>query len=157
MLTQEYLKENFVYKNDTLYRIIKYTNSLRLAGSKNSRGYYNVGIKNKTFLLHRLVFLYHHGYMPQFIDHIDGDKSNNKIENLRESTISQNSCNVKITKRNTSGIKGVSFNKKSGKWHSRCYYRGKRYDLGLHDDINDAEIAVKNFRENCVGVFHNHG
>jgi len=63
-----------------------------------------------------LIFLYHHGYLPKFVDHIDGNKKNNRIENLREATKSQNAMNQKVSTRNTSGIKGVMWHKRDKKW-----------------------------------------
>lgn len=77
------------------------------AGCKQSNGYWSLGFKKNSFLCHRVIFFLLNKYVPDFIDHIDGNRSNNKILNLRAASIQENSWNQKKNKRNTSGAKGV--------------------------------------------------
>ena len=89
------------------------------------------------------------------IDHIDGNRLNNCIENLREATASQNGQNKKLSKNNTSGIKGVYFTKWN-KWVAQLKINNKIIYLGSFDDIKLAEIAVKEARSKNHGVFARH-
>ncbi len=86
------------------------------ASSTNHQGYGRVGIKGKSYLLHRLSFLMHHGYLPKFIDHEDNDKLNNRISNLRECTASQNNMNKGFDRNNKSGYKGVCWHPPMNKY-----------------------------------------
>ncbi len=105
-------------------------------------GYVHVKIKEKSFKAHRLVFLLHHGYMPDIIDHIDGDKTNNRIENLRAATKAENCQNQKIRSTNKSGIKGVSFNKTYKKWSVNICRNYKIMHIGMYDDLKLAEFVA---------------
>jgi hypothetical protein len=69
----------------------------------------------------------------EFVDHIDGDKLNNRRENLRLVTSKQNSRNRRISKNNTSGYKGVTFLAKREKWLAQIWHQGKNMNLGLYD------------------------
>ena len=156
MITQQLLHELFKYKDGNLYWKVKPCKNISIgakAGSKAHNGYLVVGIKNKVYLIHRIVFMLHHGYLPKFIDHIDEDKTNNKIENLREATSSENKCNISLKKNNTSGIKGVFWEKSRKKWRASCIKNGKRYDAGFYADIEDAKKAVEILRNSIHGSF----
>jgi HNH endonuclease/AP2 domain len=93
--------------------------------------------------------------LPKYVDHIDGNKLNNNIENLRETTATQNAQNRKIHKNNTSGVKGVYFNKYK-KWVAQLKIDNKVTYLGSFDDIKLAENAVKEARSKNHGVFCKH-
>ncbi len=89
----------------------------QVAGCTDSAGYVRIRLANKLHHAHRLMWLYVHGYLPDnHIDHINCDKHDNKISNLRLATRSQNLMNRGKTSRNTSGLKGIYFNKQSSKW-----------------------------------------
>jgi hypothetical protein len=100
----------FLYKDGELYWKIKVPRS-----NAGDLVRYRTTIKNSKrafifysyYYLHRLIFLMHHGYLPKLIDHIDGNPSNNRIENLRAATVSQNGCNRNAAKKNKLGIKGL--------------------------------------------------
>lgn len=129
------------------------------AGSINKNtGYKEVGFKGKLYLAHRVVwFLVKNEQPPEILDHINNDKSDNHIENLREATSSQNNSNAKIRKDNTSGVKGVTWYKQGNKWQASLRLNNKRIHLGSFTDLADAEQAVKQARHQLHGEFANHG
>lgn len=159
MITQELVKEYFKYKNGVLIWKIKRRSDNKgdTAGDLNGQGYFRIMLNCKRYLIHRLIFLYHHGYLPRFIDHIDGNPSNNKIENLRECSSRQNQFNSKTRKDNTSGVKGVHWKKGIKKWVAQISVNGKYKNLGSFSDIKDAESAVRKARIASHGEFANHG
>lgn len=117
------------------------------AGTVNSSGYKVCKHKGKMYFVHRIIYEMHTGESPKFIDHIDGNRLNNRIENLREATPSQNQCNHKRSKKNTSGKKNVFFVPKLNKFRVRVQIDGTRKDFGYFDDIESAEavaIAARN-------------
>jgi hypothetical protein len=90
------------------------------------------------------VFLWHHGWLPEQIDHIDRDPKNNRIENLRPATPYENRMNQGLRKTNKVGVTGVCWHKSSKKWQARKHIAGKRVDLGRFDSLEDAIKAVEN-------------
>jgi hypothetical protein len=105
---------------------------------------------SKKFLVHQICYYIHTGIEPlQIVDHMDGDSLNNRFDNLRLVTESVNSRNAKMRSDNTSGVTGVYWNKREGKWQGRVSDNtGKQKYLGLFDDIHEAATVVKNFRSN---------
>lgn len=89
-----------------------------------------VRINTGTYAVHRIIYLYHHGYLPAIVDHIDRNSQNNKIENLRDADWNLSNQNRGTFKNNTSGWKGVSFNKLKNKWEIRVMTNGKRKLIG---------------------------
>ena len=107
-LTVDLLKELFDYDKETGNLIWKRKPSTKIkvgdiAGTLKDNGYIYVGINHNSYRAHRLIFLMHKGYLPKTIDHINRDKLDNRIENLRPATVSQNSMNRDISSKNTSG------------------------------------------------------
>lgn len=159
-MNQETLKEYFEYKEGELYCKKKYCRKVfvgKKIGNKNKYGYIQTSFKNKRYYLHRMIFLYHHGHLPNCIDHIDCNKENNKIENLRPSTLQQNNLNMPLSMRNTSGVKGVSWNKDNKNWRITMKINGKSTYLGSYKELDDAKKAVKEARLKYHGAFANHG
>lgn len=161
MITQEKLKELFNYKDGKLFWKVKKSARTYIgdeAGSKNkSTGYLNIFIDSKSYKAHRLIFLFHHGFLPKYLDHIDGNRMNNKIENLRECTAAQNQWNQKTSTRNTSGIKGVEWCEDKKLWRGVVTVAGNRCHLGYFKNSELARKAVYEFRELRHGEFANHG
>jgi len=142
MLTQEYLHQVFDYIDGHFYRKIK-TSSFAKLGKINrqgNRGYVIVSVCGRQYLAHRLAWLYVYGFMPSMIDHIDGDKTNNKIENLRSCNYSTNAMNSGVKKRNKLGVKGV-FASKNGKYVAQICVNYKRIHLGTFETVDDASKA----------------
>lgn len=97
-------------------------------------GYKVIRIHRKMFRAHRLAWLYIYGYLPKGdLDHIDGNRANNKISNLREATRSQNCMNSRKSINNSSGFKGVYFRPDTKKWQAYIGAHGKRKILGCFD------------------------
>lgn len=123
-----------------------------LAGTINKYGYSTITFKGVKFLSHRLVYLLYYGYIPELIDHINGDKLDNRILNLRVCNKQENSCNAKISSMNTSGIKGVTWHKISNKWRVRL----GQIHLGLFTSLCDAKAVAENYRNEKHGEFARH-
>ncbi len=117
-----------------------------VAGGINNRNYVVIKIKNKTYLAHRLAWLYVYGEIPDFIDHINGNKSDNKIKNLRECSQQENCFNRKLAINNKCGVKGICFYNKTKKWKAQLNIDGKRKHLGYFDNIEDAKEVLNNAR-----------
>ncbi len=90
---------------------------------------------------HRIIWLIVYGECPKEIDHIDGDKLNNRLENLRKCDRSQNVWNRKRQKNNTSGFKGVHLHRQTNKWRAMIRVHRIKHDLGLHETPEDAHAA----------------
>lgn len=125
------------------------------AGNKRKDGYTSICINYKDFLLHRLVFLYHKGYMPKTVDHIDGNPENNKIENLRECTQSENLYNTSKSSLNTSGYKNVYRN--NGRWEVKVKVNKITKYFGRYDDIELADLVATEVRNKYHAGFAKHG
>ena len=142
-LTQEYLKELFYYENGTLYW--KESGSGRVhknAGCMHHNGYIVITIKGKQYPAHRLIYLYHHGYMPEpEIDHINRIRSYNRIENLREVSKQCNQRNTGNWCTNQSKIKGVWFDNQAKKWRAGIRVMGKQSALGTFRFKYEAVLA----------------
>jgi hypothetical protein len=154
------LKNAFKYKNGNLYWKIKSAPRILIgdkAGCLNKKGYIQIRLDGECYLAHRIIFAMHHGFMPEFIDHIDGNPSNNLIENLRECNLSQNQYNSKLRTDNKSGIKGVCWKKKANKWQVRLAINGKIKYFGEYFDIKVAKFVAETMRHKYHKEFTNHG
>ena len=102
-------------------------------------GYRKIRVCGKMYQEHRIVYLMHHGYMPENeVDHIDRNRSNNKIDNLREVSRSCNARNSGTPANSATGVKGVFFDKSKQKYLSHVKVNGKKRYLGFFDNIVDA-------------------
>ncbi len=173
MITQEYLKECLSYDPVAgvfvwSKRPIHHFSSCRSMNAWNARfpsngagsvdqGYLRIRISGHSFLAHRLAWLYMTGSFPDDqVDHINGDRSDNRMANLRCVTHSDNVKNAKIRADNSSGRQGVSFDKGTGKWRAHIGVNGRGLYLGLFGDFEDAVCARENAETKYC--FHpNHG
>ena len=111
-----------------------------IAGT-NVSGYIMVRFRFGKIGAHRLIFMLHHGFFPAVVDHINGNPLDNRIENLRAATHSQNMRNVTLSKANSSGQKGVAFHKSTGKWIAYVRVNGKMKHLGIFKTVGEAADA----------------
>ena len=151
-LTQEYLQSLFYYKDGYLYR--KTTN--KPAGGKRKDGYFRSYVDGKIYYNHRLIFMICHGYMPEYIDHIDGNPSNNNIQNLRVATLQKNNFNRKKNTNNLSGCKNVFWSTKAKKWRVQIRFAGKQKSFGYFESLELAELVAKEAREKYHGDWCRH-
>lgn len=129
--------------------------NIRFAGKEaftptNSRGYHTAAIFSNMLLAHRVAWAIHYGAWPEaFLDHINGDRADNRIANLRQATAAENGRNRGPQKNSVTGIKGVGWCKKSQKWRARVIYQRKQHVVGYFDDISEAAdayaVAVKQY------------
>jgi hypothetical protein len=119
------------------------------AGSRHSAGYLhlNINIKLNRYsgLVHRIIWVMEFKEVPDTIDHIDGDKLNNKIVNLRNVCTRDNSFNCKTRNDSSSGVTGVSYRKQRSKWRAYCFIGGKQFTLGHYVTFAEAIEARKNW------------
>ncbi len=127
-----------------------------LAFKRQTKGYFSGTLLRQKLLAHRVIFAHHHGKWPEYIDHADGNPSNNRIENLRDVSHQKNMQNMPVSIRNKSGIMGVGWRKNEQKWAARITVDGRRHSLGYYHDKNEAIVARKN-AEIRFGFHQNHG
>lgn len=159
-ISQQELIELLEYKNGVLYVKSRYCDRHAIGkalGTVNKDGYLQTSIYKRKYYVHRLVFLYHYGFLPKSIDHINTEKQDNRIENLREATLAENNCNILWNKRNTSGVKDVSWHSKNKKWIVTVRHNKKSMYFGSYQDLETAKQAAINARNKYHGDFANHG
>lgn len=111
-------------------------------GSDGTWGYHVIGLRGKIVGAHRVAVAWMTGDWPLgYVDHINGNPSDNRWSNLRVGTQSQNLCNRGKQKNNTSGYKGVTFHRQSKKWQAKICFQGAKKSLGLFSDKRDAHAA----------------
>ncbi|AUR94277.1 AP2/ERF domain protein [Vibrio phage 1.193.O._10N.286.52.C6] len=115
-----------------------------------------VRLDGKSYYMHRLIFKWVTGVEPELVDHEDGDRLNNRWRNLRNVSNAVNAKNCKLHVKNKSGHTGVSWNKGAGKWEAYIWKDSKKYNLGLHDNLQDA-ITIRLKKEEEFGYHPTHG
>lgn len=130
-----------------------------LAGSLNSDGYSQITVNGSNYYVHRIAYMMIHSLDSLdsniILDHIDGNRSNNRPENLRIATKSTNGMNRGKQSNNTSGFKGVSFRKDVNKWLAKITKNGKAYHVGLFDTKEKAALAYCQAASEIHGEFSN--
>jgi uncharacterized membrane protein YcgQ (UPF0703/DUF1980 family) len=158
IITQERLKELLHYNPDTGIFTWKVNKPRVLMGSIAGticNKYLTIKIDQVRYYSHRLAWLYMTGSFPdKTIDHINRSEGDNRFSNLRIASYSENSINKEIKKTNTSGYKGVSWDKNKNQWLVRCMANGKRIFLGYFDDIELAKESYINFAKKKHGKFY---
>jgi hypothetical protein len=155
-LTQEYLQSLFEYDDGFLYwKKYKYPRRKDLlVGTLGKVGRIYTKLNKKTYLVHRLIFLHQKGFLPKYVDHIDGNPVNNKIDNLREASQVQNCQNKKLAKNNTCGFKGVT--KYGNKFMAQIQVNKVKKHLGYFKTPSEAHAAYKKEADKSFGQFSRH-
>jgi hypothetical protein len=154
ILTQDELKRQLSYDPETgaLTRRIRSSNRIKIgdeAGTASPDGYRRVWVGGKLYLAHRLAWLYVHGAWPTGeLDHIDGQKANNRLANLRDVPHQMNVQNLKIARKDSkSGVLGVHWEPSKHRYVAQSSLNGKRTFLGHFKTISEAEKVVVEFKQ----------
>lgn len=129
----------------------------KIAGSLGGAGYLHIGINAKLHKIHRLIYFMYHGKCDMRVDHIDGNKLNNSVANLRLVSKYQNQWNTRLMKTNKSGVKGVCWSPSRRAWWAQCGFNGVNHKLGYFSTIEEATEVVRAFRESAHQDHANHG
>jgi len=155
-LTQKKIRELFDYNPDVGVLKWKKPRSPRVATGDEagcvdkSTGYRQVYIGNKAYYTHRLIWFFVHGYFPEHqVDHINRDRLDNRINNLREVSQSCNNKNTGLRNDNKSGITGVSWDNNRGQWEVKISNNGRQRSLGRYRDFSDA-VCARLAGEQCI-------
>lgn len=166
----DYIKSILRYENGKLYWLDRPCDSFanewtfrnwikrhlgKEAGHQDKRnGRWHVKIQGVILFRYHIVWAIHHGYWPDQLDHADLDTMNDRIENLRECTDTQNQANRRKSKANTSGFKGVSWNRGRGKWMAMISRNCRNKNLGYFDTPEEAYQAYLKAAREQWGEFH---
>lgn len=153
MITQKELKERLQYNENTgIFTWLKKTKKIKIgaiAGGLNVHGYIIIQINGKPYSAHRLAWLYIHGEWPKNqIDHINGIKNDNRIENLRDIIHRENQQNTH--KHRNGKLVGCNFHKPAKKWQAKIQIKNKDYHLGLYNTELEAHEAYLKFLNNLT-------
>ena len=165
MLTQAIVREMFEYREDgKLIRRHSARGNGNYAGrvigttpdGTRANRYSSTKIHGQHWCVHKLVYLYHHGVVPEQLDHINGDSSDNRIENLRVADTGQNARNRTLFANNKSGCKGVIWHKRVKKWQTYVDTSKCRKHLGYFEDLELADLVATEARDLYHGAFAKH-
>ena len=154
-VSQERVLELFKYEDGKLFRRSD-DKPVKIYVTKAHR-YVRIKFDIREFKLHRIIFLYHKGYLPDIIDHINGDRYDNRIENLREANTYQNRQNSRIYSTSKSGVKNVYWQANCKKWRVTMHINGKKHYFGMYTDIEEAKQVATSMRDKYFKDFANHG
>lgn len=174
MVDQQYLKQSFTLTEDGSFRWkdrpashfksekdrdnVNAQFSGKIAGRTSCYGYIQIGLNKRIYFAHRLVWLWHYGVWPNGpLDHINRNRRDNRIENLRQASDSSNQANVGLRSNNTSGYRGVSRARCRSKlkWRANICVRGIRADLGTFQTPEEASIAYEEAHRIAFREFSN--
>lgn len=162
MLTHERLKDLLRYDSESGVFTWLQSKGTKVAGQPaghvcRDTGMY-VTIDRRSYRAHRLAWFYMNARWPDLqVDHIDRNPNNNAWINLREATPGQNSRNTRISIANSSGVKGVRWNRQTEKWIAQIHCDGVMHVVGYFDDLVEAKQAIRSARERLHGEFACHG
>jgi hypothetical protein len=157
-LSMEQLNQLFEYRDGSLYW--KKSNSPRAkvgnkAGSLSKYGYVDVRVNGSLQKAHRIIFVMHHGYTPELIDHINGIRDDNRIENLRAADYQKNMFNSKA-KQSFSGCKNIYWRESRKRWFVKLCIQDKQIYAGSFKELDKAKLAAQNARNQMHKEFARH-
>ncbi|EGJ4116052.1 HNH endonuclease [Salmonella enterica] len=129
------LRDYLIYDDGKIYR----ADTKARVGNLGNNGYFNFTYKGRTYLVHRLIYWLDTGEWPEFVDHKNGNQLDNRKENLRASTKSENAFNIRIKSSNTTGYTGVI--KRFGKYQAQIMLNGKRLTVCGYETPEAAALA----------------
>ena len=157
--SQERLRERFEYDSEQGLLVSIHSNHnqrrRRRTGVTSPKDYRRTHLEGRYYCHHRLVWIWHHGAIdPEIlVDHINRDRHDDRIENLRLATASQNNAHSAMSRSNTSGYKGVTFGKKEGKWKAQIRVNYKKKHLGHFPTKEEAAAAYQKAAAEMHGTF----
>lgn len=156
MLDQAKALHLFEYKDGQLYwkNAVRPSFNGKEAGYDNGNRYKKVTVEGRQYYVHRIIYLMRHGDCPQFIDHVDGNPSNNKIDNLRQATASQNTINYIRKRKSNTGVCNVAFDKRRNKFNVYVRVNCKPKFFGGFEDLELAELVANEARAKHYGEFN---
>lgn len=158
-MVSERLRECLSYEPETgvfTRRASKYRSSRvgGVAGADNGWGYVQINVGGRLHRAHRLAWLYVYGVWPcGHLDHINGDRADNRIANLRKATRSQNNANTPVRVNNKCGLKGVVYAKHAKRWRARLTVDRRQIHLGYFERAEDAQAAYAAAAQKHFGEF----
>ena len=167
----EFRKPDFSYEElkslleyDPLEGTFRWTNNAfhRVAGKPAGNNckkdvYAYIMINKNNWLAHRLAWFLYYGYYPTvMIDHRDRNRANNKIDNLKEVTGTENNQNLSLPIDNKSGVCGVHYDIPRQKWKAQIKINGKTINIGRYTNFQDAVDAREEYRKK-LGFSETHG
>jgi len=160
MLSQAELKELFDYDPETgvlVWAVDRGSQKVKgkRVGHINQGGYLKTIVFGQNWIVHRLIYYRFHGELPKYIDHKNGIRTDNRIANLRSTTMAGNARNTRSRKSASSKYLGVSLVKKTGTWSAALKTGGRSYWLGTFTDENDAARAYNSAAIKYFGEFAN--
>jgi hypothetical protein len=127
-----------------------------IAGSVGKNGYVYIRVNGRKYLAHRLAYLYVFGKFPNgLLDHRNRNPADNRIANIRDASLAENSANAKIRRDNSSGARGVTRTADGKRWRARGHVDNKEIHLGIFSRFDDAVQAYRSFAEKTFGEFFN--
>lgn len=156
-----YWKHRPEYHFKTLTAYKSWNSRLRgkKAGAIRDGGYIGICIEDRPYQLHKIAWYFQTGYWPctpEYIDHINGDRSDNRFCNLRVVSQQENCRNMKIYSTNSSGVSGVNWCNTNKKWRARIGVNGTKVHLGFFVNLEDAKKAREK-AEKKFSFHENHG
>lgn len=143
------------FKTENGWRCSMFCYAGKVAGSTATHGYITVRVNYKLYYAHRIIWEMLYGPIPEGmqVDHIDMDRANNRPGNMRLANNAQNNSNRGLQSNNTSGYKGVSWDKSKRKWAVQIKVGQKKIHLGRYDNIEEAVVVRQKATEYYHGQF----
>lgn len=157
MIDQNRIAEMFIYKDGQLIWTVAGPKRLwgKRAGTVTGKGYRQIKVDGRFYPEHRVIFMLHHGYVPKLLDHINGVRDDNRIENLRPCSQQENCYNTAGWGRHDLP-KGVTWSKKDKKYQAQLSINGRNKYLGQYDSVEAAAERVRKERTKHHGEFAKH-